>query len=401
MERSGFYRGSVVSVADPEGLYRIRVTCPQLTGGSVLGWVAPMMGSTTGVPNVGDQVWVAFEGGDVNFPLYLRGDMLTPSSLNNRAVTDGTALDLRTPAAPTGLSVTSVVYADTAGTLQGRVTASWSAVTAATDGTAMIIGYYELWGRTGGGDWGQITASTATTVTWAPFSMGANWEFMVRAAAASSPALGQYSATVAHTISSDISPTLSTSTLPSNPALSSAAGLVTVTWDGMNSASPAVAMPSGVVRVDVAMGLSSNPTTVYGSLTAAGKVTGAFTATSGTPVYAAIRSVDKLGTASAWVPGTIALSNAIQDSVTKLTNAVVIDSSAPSVTITNGATSPNKVVITDSALTFYNTGQQVAYIDNTVQPSGYYGKMGINNAQISHHLITAYDANTTIVKFVS
>ena len=434
MGRSGFYRGTVVSNADPDGLYRVRADVPQILGVSTMGWCRPMMGVVNGIPEVGEQIWVAFEAGDVNYPLYIRGNTLSVDSLTDGDITNGTALDTRTPAAPTLIpaNITSVAYNDALGALRGRVTFTWGAVNTALDGTAMVIGGYEVWGMqlldASGvavvSSWSQITSSDTLAATWGPFDVGTNWAFMVRARAANSPPLGAFSVSVTHSVSSSIPGP----SVPSTPVLTSKLGNVYVAWDGKNYLGSD--MPVTFDHVEVRMGTTSATVTdpsypldpvlgtghylapLYGTLQQSGTVSAAFSAAT---VYAWIRSVDVQGTASAWTAATsvslVSVYNdpsiqtnlaaplgVVQGQVATINGAVqIVQGASPSVTITNGATSPTKVQITPSEMDFYNSGAVVAYINSDV--SG--GKMYANAKQINHHLIQWYDANTTVVRWAS
>jgi hypothetical protein len=74
----GKYRGIVRDTADPEGLGRLRALVPSVLGPDVLtGWAVPCVpyggASDTGtqlVPEVGAGVWVEFEEGDLEFPIW-------------------------------------------------------------------------------------------------------------------------------------------------------------------------------------------------------------------------------------------------------------------------------------------------------------------------------------------
>lgn len=59
-------------------------------------------------------------------------------------------LDSRIPASPVVNSVTSVGYWDSDGAAKSTVTASWSAVTAAVDGSPIVCDLYEVWWRLAG-----------------------------------------------------------------------------------------------------------------------------------------------------------------------------------------------------------------------------------------------------------
>ena len=72
----GKYRGKVESNVDPMMLGRIQVSVPAVLGGGSLGWAMPCTpygGSGVGffaVPPVGANVWVEFEGGDPDYPIW-------------------------------------------------------------------------------------------------------------------------------------------------------------------------------------------------------------------------------------------------------------------------------------------------------------------------------------------
>ena len=79
-QRSAFgkYRGFVSDNADPDKLGRVKLTVPSLLGAQVTGWALPCLPcgglSNEGffcVPNVGAQVWVEFEGGNLDFPIWV------------------------------------------------------------------------------------------------------------------------------------------------------------------------------------------------------------------------------------------------------------------------------------------------------------------------------------------
>lgn len=74
----GKHRGLVVDNADPEQLGRLRLQVPSVLGASVVtGWALPCVpyGGDAGqgflfIPEVGAGVWVEFEEGDLEFPLW-------------------------------------------------------------------------------------------------------------------------------------------------------------------------------------------------------------------------------------------------------------------------------------------------------------------------------------------
>lgn len=72
----GKYRGKVENNLDPQQQGRIQVSVPAVLGEGSLSWAmpcAPYGGSGVGlftVPPVGANVWVEFEGGDPDYPIW-------------------------------------------------------------------------------------------------------------------------------------------------------------------------------------------------------------------------------------------------------------------------------------------------------------------------------------------
>jgi hypothetical protein len=68
----GVYRGLVVDNKDPQGHRRITLKVPQLTGDFVSDWAWPQENSFSKVqvPEIGEGVWVMFEGGDSSYPIW-------------------------------------------------------------------------------------------------------------------------------------------------------------------------------------------------------------------------------------------------------------------------------------------------------------------------------------------
>lgn len=75
----GKYRGFVVDNGDPEHLGRLKVTVPSVLGTDVVtGWASPCMpyGGDAGqgflfIPESGAGVWIEFEEGDLEFPIWV------------------------------------------------------------------------------------------------------------------------------------------------------------------------------------------------------------------------------------------------------------------------------------------------------------------------------------------
>ena len=67
----GKYRAEVVDVADPEQRGRIRVKCPEVLGTQISSWALPCFTPNTfTVPARGTLVWVEFEGGNKDSPIW-------------------------------------------------------------------------------------------------------------------------------------------------------------------------------------------------------------------------------------------------------------------------------------------------------------------------------------------
>ena len=67
----GKYSGSVIDNADPEGLLRVRLLCPQIFGAAESGWAKPSLPpGIVAVPPTGARVWVEFESGDPTMPIW-------------------------------------------------------------------------------------------------------------------------------------------------------------------------------------------------------------------------------------------------------------------------------------------------------------------------------------------
>lgn len=65
-------RAIVSSSKDPSNKGRIKVTIPSQSGSSISDWIWPCISGGYFVkPRAGDQVWVVFENGDTDTPVWL------------------------------------------------------------------------------------------------------------------------------------------------------------------------------------------------------------------------------------------------------------------------------------------------------------------------------------------
>lgn len=73
----GLYRGIVTNNDDDQSLGRIKAQIPTVLGDVESGWCMPCVpyaGDQVGIaflPEVGSAVWIAFEGGDVSYPVWV------------------------------------------------------------------------------------------------------------------------------------------------------------------------------------------------------------------------------------------------------------------------------------------------------------------------------------------
>lgn len=70
---SGVYRGTVYSNRDPANQGRLKLQIPQLLASTPTEWAWPVTGEIVQnkLPEVGQGVWVMFEGGNIDFPVWL------------------------------------------------------------------------------------------------------------------------------------------------------------------------------------------------------------------------------------------------------------------------------------------------------------------------------------------
>jgi uncharacterized protein involved in type VI secretion and phage assembly len=75
----GLYRASVLNNIDPLRQGRIQVQCPDVIGVGLSTWALPCLpnagiqAGTFMVPNIGSGVWVQFEQGDADYPVWIGG----------------------------------------------------------------------------------------------------------------------------------------------------------------------------------------------------------------------------------------------------------------------------------------------------------------------------------------
>ena len=203
--------------------------------------------------------------------------------------------DHRVPKAPLGLVVQTDAYIGS-GFAHGLATASWSAVTEATNNTAIEISNYLVeWKlHKDGAPWHSAGTTDKTQLGFGGLDCGTQIEVRVRATPTYSDKLGEWSEAFVATVESDTTPC----SVPSKPVLSSELGVVTVHWDGRTSTG--ASMESDFDHVEVGEGVDAAGMTVI-SANQSGQgdylVTGL---AAGSQHSYALRSVDHAGNRSDW-----------------------------------------------------------------------------------------------------
>ena len=204
--------------------------------------------------------------------------------------------DHRVPNAPTGLVVQTDAYIGSDGYAHGLATASWSAVTQATNNTAIEISNYAIeWRRhVDGAPWHAAGTTDKTQLGFGGLDCGTQIEVRVRAVPTYSDKLGEWSSVFVAAVESDVTPC----SVPSRPVLASELGVVTVHWDGRTS--NGASMESDFDHIEVGEGINAAGMTVI-SATQSGRgdylVTGL---AAGSRHSYALRSVDHAGNRSDW-----------------------------------------------------------------------------------------------------
>ena len=204
--------------------------------------------------------------------------------------------DHRVPKAPLGLIVQTDAYIGSDGYAHGLATAMWSAVTQATDNTAIEISDYLVeWKlHKDGAPWHSAGTTDKTQLGFGGLDCGTQIEVRVRAVPTYSDKLGEWSSIVVTTVESDVTPC----SVPSKPVLSSELGVVTIHWDGKTSTG--TSMESDFDHIEVGEDAAAAGVQVI-SATQSGKgdyvVTGL---TVGSTHRYVLRSVDHAGNKSGW-----------------------------------------------------------------------------------------------------
>ena len=205
--------------------------------------------------------------------------------------------DHRVPKAPLGLIVQTDAYIGSDGYAHGLATAMWSAVTQATNDTAIDISGYRVEYRKNlaGAPWvsGGVTDAQRLTLGIGGLECGQRYEFRVRAVPTYSDKLGDWSNVVVALVASDVTPP----SIPSKPILTSKLGVVDVQWDGRNTAGGGMEPDFDHVEVGIS---DSNGNWKYRDSVARDGYCHVTGLELNSTWWFALRSVDHSGNKSAW-----------------------------------------------------------------------------------------------------
>ncbi len=204
--------------------------------------------------------------------------------------------DHRVPKAPLGLVVQTDAYIGSDGFAHGLATAMWSAVTQATNNTAIEISNYAVeWRRhVDGAPWHSAGTTDKTQLGFGGLDCGTQIEVCVRAVPTYSDQLGEWSSVFVVTVETDTTPC----SVPSKPIASSKLGVVTIHWDGKTSTG--AQMEPDFDHIEVGEGATAAGMQVI-SATQSGQGAYVITGLTGGSQHSyALRSVDHAGNRSDW-----------------------------------------------------------------------------------------------------
>lgn len=208
--------------------------------------------------------------------------------------------DTLAPAMPTGVTLSSLAYLDNQGNTFAQASASWVAVTANADGTAIDdLDHYDLrWRYTTGGDLSlrDIPSTASTLTTWSPMLPGRVIGVQVRAVDRENNK-SAWTTEVTITTGSDATPP----PVPSTPTLSVPfPGSVRITWNGLGSAGEAmpVDFKFSEVHISTVNNFTTSTSTLYDRMDSA-TISNIAGLANGVPIFVKLVSVDYLNNKSA------------------------------------------------------------------------------------------------------
>jgi uncharacterized protein involved in type VI secretion and phage assembly len=143
----GTYRGLVVDNADPERLGRLRLRVPGVTGPDVVtGWASacvPYGGAADQgflfVPDIGAGVWVQFEQGDLEFPIWVGTFWSKPGGESELPKVDGAVQDPPTCKIIRTAKGHTIAFEDAGGGEQITITDGVNGHEIVLDGTGITV----------------------------------------------------------------------------------------------------------------------------------------------------------------------------------------------------------------------------------------------------------------------
>lgn len=204
--------------------------------------------------------------------------------------------DHRVPKAPENLVVGTDAYIDANGVARGVATASWDAVTQATDDTAIEIKSYEVIWRENkaGADWNYAGRTDDTTLAWSDLPCGMVIAVRARAIPTYSDSMGEWSNSTIAVVANDVTPP----SVPSQPTLASELGVVTIHWDGLNESNGGMEADFDHVIVGRGTGAANIAEISAAQAGACDYIDSQVAA--GSEYWYALRSIDHAGNKSDW-----------------------------------------------------------------------------------------------------
>lgn len=269
-------------------------------------------------------------------------DGITGATANGTSAT-GNTTDYTIPVAPVAPSFSSAVFNDASGNVWAQITATWTAITGNTDGSAITdLDHYELQYGLGASPtaWTTIYKGTDTTAYFSPLKAGIAIGLRVGAWDKAGHFSG-WSPTYTNTTATDSTAPAT----PSTPTGTSRLGVLEIAWDGLGSLGEA--MPSDFayceVHVSTTTGFTPSNATLNGVLYGKGKYNVA-NLTYGTTYYAKLINVDRMGNRSAASAQTAA-------TIVALVNTDVIGRVIDGAKIILGSVTASDVIIANSITT--------------------------------------------------
>jgi len=257
----------------------------------------------------------------------------------------------RVPVVPTSFATTTGL-SFTGPTPRGVLTSTWNPVSTATDGGALVISGYEFQWRVAPGQW-QTVFTTEPGLTIPNLDPGLTVESRVRAVGARTTFPSAYTSIDTDVIPGDVT----APPVPTGLTFTSARGQLRVDWAGTPT------MPVDFDRLEIAIGSTTTPTTVVGSLRAPG--TFLYQDTIGATRYMRARTVDSTGNASAWttVAGPVVVASVVAGDIDSAITAAI---TAAGTTANTALVQSNMIILGGPNLLLNNDFSQPGSAQNAI-----------------------------------